>query len=112
MDRESSLPHYSALDGALIGAFFISYSVFALVQLNNLFNGRFILFVILAACAALIARGFVLYDYSEICAGGRSAIICGGQGRGLAALGMIWVYVSGAMFVLFGVAQGIRILRR
>jgi len=111
MDSANSVSHYTALDGALLGAFFISYSVLALVQLNNLFNGRFILFVALVACAALITTGFELSDFSKICANGPSAIICGGKGQGLTALGLVWLYVSGAMFALFGIAQLIRTLR-
>ena len=112
MDSASSVSPYTALDGALLGAFFISYSVLALVQLNNLFNGRFILFVALAACTALVATGFEFSEFAEICAESPSAIMCGGTGRGLTALGMVWVYVSAAMFALFGVAQLIRALRR
>ncbi len=111
MENGMSVPQYSALDGALLGAFFISYSVLALVQLSNLFNERFFVFVTLVACTALIARGFGLSDFTELCVDDPSVIMCGGNGRGLATLGMVWVYVSGAMFALFGIAQIIRSLR-
>lgn len=111
MEIETGLAQYSALDGALLGGFFISYSVLALVQINNLYNGRFLLFAGLAACAGLIATGLGRADFSGFCADGPSVIVCGGTGRGLTALGMVWLYVSGAMLVLFGVAQAIRALR-
>ena len=108
MDNANSVSQYTALDGALLGAFFISYSVLALTQLNNLFNGRFILFFAVIACAALSAAGFELSDFSDFCANGPSAIVCGGTGRGLTILAMVWVYVSGAMFALFGVSRFIK----
>ena len=111
MNSANSVSQYTALDGGLLGVFFISYSVLALVQLNNLFNRRFILFLAIAVCTALVTTGFEYSDFDEFCAESPSAIVCGGTGRGLTALGLVWVYVSAAMLALFGLGQLIRALR-
>lgn len=60
MENASNTVDFSALELALMVPFFISYSVVALVQINNLFSGRFIIFAALSAAAALIAEGFAL----------------------------------------------------
>lgn len=112
LNSANNVSQYTALDGGLLRAFFISYSVLALVQLNNLFNGRFILFLAIAACTALATTGFEYSDFEQICGESPSAIMCGGTGRGLSALGLVWIYVSAAMFALFGLGQLIRALRK
>ena len=102
---------FTALDAALLGGFFISYSVLTLVQVSNLFSKRFVTFVVICGIAALVALGFRVADFSGFCAERQSAIICGGEGRGLAAFGMIWVFVCLAALGMFGLVRALLVLK-
>ena len=103
--------HFSAIDSALLGCFFISYSVLALVQISSLFSRRYVTFGILAAGSLLVAQGFALIDFSGFCAERSSVIICSGERFGLTRFGMVWVYVTAAMLGMYGFIRILRAIR-
>ena len=101
----------TALDMALLPMFFISYSVIALVQITNLYGGRYGLFAGVTAGALALSLGFSVVDVSRFCDASASAIVCGGSGEGgdgLSAFSIAWVYSSLAMLVMFLFAQGLK----
>ncbi|WP_416899407.1 MAG: hypothetical protein ACMVY4_06735 [Minwuia sp.] len=105
---EGGASHFSAIDMALLGCFFISYSVLALIQVANLFGNRFIVFGAIAAATAIAAQGFALADFSGFCAEQSSVIICSSEPHGLTRFGTVWVYVSAATLAMYAVVQAIR----
>lgn len=105
---EDEFTELSGFDLGLIAVFFISWSVLAVTQLAMLFGERFIAFgVIVAVCLAL-AFALPLAVTAEFCEGSRSVFACAKGGRGLTQLALIWVAISAAMLVMYGVVLGIR----
>jgi hypothetical protein len=102
---------FGAFDLMLLSVFFISYSVAALVQVNNLFNDRYAVFGGLVLIAFLASRLFGMMDYTSFCAETNSALVCRNGGRGLVALATMWIYVSFAMLFMFGCVCLIRAFR-
>lgn len=108
---QSAGAEFGAFDVMLIGVFFISYSVFALTQLNNLYSARFLLFIGLAAGSAALAFGLGELNVSGFCADTNSAIVCGNEGRALRSFGLVWAAVSAAALAMFALARGLAALR-
>lgn len=113
METTSTAIEYSGLDQALTAAFFVSYVVLTLVQINNLFNRRFVVFAGLLTAAVVFAQGVRLLDLTSFCADTKSSIICNNQANGLISFGMLWAYVSLAALAMFLFVQWIqRVVRR
>lgn len=85
---------YASLDYALLGTFFISYSVFALLQLGFLFNHRFARFIGLMAAQWAVIFTIKGFSFAQLCADRSSALICNNDARGLASLASVWIVVS------------------
>ena len=95
----------TAIDFALLGGFFISYSVIGLAQLNALFNGAFIRFGVVAGLLIAFALATLVAPFDAICAEPQSAIFCNNRGRGLWSLAMAWTAVSAAVFGMFLISR-------
>ena len=103
---------FTAFDLMLLGIFFISYNVLALVQVALLYSRRWLAFAVLAAGTVALSQAFGHFDYAGFCAERQSAIVCSPDGRGLTGFALVWVYVSAAMLTAYIVLKGIRRLRR
>lgn len=101
----------TALDMALVPAFFISYGVVGLIQLNALFGGAYIRFAVMAASVTLIAYGFRWIDFSGGCTTFYSSLICANGAQGIFGFALIWTYVSAAMLGMFLFNRSINALR-
>lgn len=101
----------TAFDFALIGGFFISYSVIGLAQLNALFNGAFVRFLVVAGVFAGIAIAAGSWSFAEYCAEPPSAIVCNNGGRGLWSMALVWSAVSAAILGMFLLSRLITRLR-
>ena len=101
----------TAFDFALLGAFFISYSVIGLAQLNALFNGAFLRFLIVAALLAALAVAARASPFAGLCQEPPSAILCNNGGRGLWSMAIVWTAVSVAVFGMFLTSRMITRLR-
>ncbi|WP_417514290.1 hypothetical protein [Minwuia sp.] len=111
MEEIQGAAKFGALDLMLLGVFFISYNVLALLQIAFLYGGRYVTFGAVTVGAVLLAQGFVFLDVSAFCADRSSVIICSDDKRQLVSLGMVWVIVCAAMLVIFAALQGLRRLR-
>lgn len=107
MDGADDLVRYGALDAALIGAFFMSYGIFGLVQLVNLFEGRPGRFAVSLIVAGALAQGFGALDVQAYCRDGPSAFVCNNDAAGLVALGMAWVWVSFGTLAMFAASKSL-----
>ena len=58
---------YASLDYALLGGFFISYSVFALIQLGFLFNQQYARFISLIAAQWATIAAIKSYSFAQLC---------------------------------------------
>ncbi|MEM6743862.1 MAG: hypothetical protein AAF676_09020 [Pseudomonadota bacterium] len=111
MDATPEVIRFGAIDAALLGAFYMSYGIFGLVQLVSLFEGRPLRFALLLLASGALAQGFGAFDADGFCLDGRSAIICNNGARGLVGLGMAWVWVSLGMLAMFAGSRGLSRLR-
>ena len=102
-----AVAEFCGTDLMLLALFFISYSVLALVQLANLFAGRFVLFAGLGAGLCVLALILGALDYGNFCATAGSALVCGNGADGLRAMGLLWGVVSLAMLGGFALSRGI-----
>lgn len=101
----------TALDLALVPAFFISYGVVGLIQLNALFGGAYLRYVAISAAVLIVAYAFVWIDFSDGCASQYSSLVCANDARGIHGFAIIWTYVSAAMLGMFLFNRSINALR-
>ncbi|ANK80971.1 MAG: hypothetical protein TEF_09310 [Rhizobiales bacterium NRL2] len=111
MEEAQSSLKFGAFDLMLLGAFFISYNVLALIQVALLYGGRFIVFATVTLAAVLAAPGLEMLDLSETCAVRSSAILCGDGKQVLIGLGTVWPIVCFAVLLIFVMLRAIRRFR-
>jgi hypothetical protein len=108
MEEIQAAAKFGAFDLLLLGVFFISYNVLALVLVACLFGGRWIAFAAVTVVVTLAAQGGRWLDFRDFCAERSSVIVCGEERQELVALGSVWIIVCAAILVIFLLLQVIR----
>lgn len=111
MEEAQSSLKFGAFDLMLLGAFFISYNVLALIQVAFLYSGRSLAFAAVSVAAVLAAPGMRMLDFAESCAARPSAILCSYEKPVLIGLGTVWAIVCLAVLMIYLTLQAIRLLR-
>ena len=102
---------YASLDYALLGGFFISYSVFALIQLGFLFNQQYARFISLIAAQWATIAAIKSYSFAQLVTDRASALVCNNDASGLVSLASVWIVVSLTMAGFFAVTTLIAKIR-
>lgn len=111
MEEAQSSLKFGAFDLMLLGAFFISYNVLALIQVAFLYSGRIVVFAAVSVAAILAAPGLRMLDFADSCAARPSAILCGDEKPVLIGLGTVWAIVCLVVFMVYVTLQAIRHFR-
>lgn len=108
MEEVQTAAKFGAFDLLLLGVFFISYNVLALVLVACLYGRRWIAFAVVTAVVTVAAQGFRWLDFAEFCAERSSVIVCGEDRQELVALGSVWIIVCAVILLVFLILQVIR----
>ena len=101
-------PAYGGLDFALLGAFFISYSVFALIQISFLFSRSYLRYSLVIIIQLAAVAGLRAADFSALCSSQNSHLVCNNNAAGLTGLAVMWLNVSFSMAGCFMLSRMIK----
>lgn len=108
MEEVQSAAKFGAFDLLLLGVFFISYNVLALMQVAFLYGRRYVVFGLVTLIVTAAALGSRWVSFDGFCAERSSVIVCGEDRQELVALGSVWIIVCAAVLVIYVLLQAIR----
>ena len=112
MEEAAATVDFNGFDQAIIAALFISYGVLGLFQLGNLFAARYVRFAVIALATGAAALILPAIGPGALCASHPSAIVCNNDGRALALLLFVWIYISAGALILLGYVRGLKRLAK